>query len=95
MKVLWFHLMPYTELPDDFKERHPGVWVEIDPALFDPERAHVMYNDFMDELEFAADQGVRRDLRQRAPLQRLRADAVAQPDRPPRSPGAPGTPRSA
>ncbi len=57
MKVLWFHLMPYTELPDDFKERHPGVWVEIDPALFDPERAHVMYNDFMDELEFAADRG--------------------------------------
>ena len=57
MKVLWFHLMPYTELPEDFKERHPGVWVEIDPALFDPERAHVMYNDFMDELEFAAEQG--------------------------------------
>ena len=57
MKVLWFHLMPYTELPDDFKEKHDGVWVEIDPALFDPERAHLMYNDFMDEMEFAAEQG--------------------------------------
>jgi hypothetical protein len=22
MKMLWFHLMPYTELPDDFKEKH-------------------------------------------------------------------------
>ena len=35
----------------------------------------------MDELEYAADMRLRRDLRQRAPLQRLRPDAVAQPDR--------------
>ena len=26
MKLLWFHLMPYTELPDDFREKHPSVW---------------------------------------------------------------------
>ena len=57
MKICWFHLMPYTELPEDFKEKHPGVWVEVDSTLFDPARAHVMYNEFMDELEFAADQG--------------------------------------
>lgn len=57
MKLLWFHLMPYTELPDDFKERHPSVWVDIDSRLFDPARAHHMYNAFMDELEFAADVG--------------------------------------
>jgi len=57
MKISWFHLMPYTELPDDFKERHPSVWVDIDSRLFDPARAHHMYNDFMDELEFAAEIG--------------------------------------
>lgn len=54
MKLLWFHLMPYTELPDDFRDRHPSVWVDVDPDLFDPARAHLMYNDFMDELEYAA-----------------------------------------
>ena len=54
MKLLWFHLMPYTELPKDFREKNSGVWVDIDSRLFDPERAHFMYNDFMDELEFAA-----------------------------------------
>ena len=27
MKLMWFHLMPYTELPDDFREKHPSVWV--------------------------------------------------------------------
>ncbi len=57
MKILWFHLMPYTELPDSFKEDHPSVWVDIDSRLFEPEKAHGMYNDFMDELEFAAEIG--------------------------------------
>ena len=57
MKMLWFHLMPYTELPDDFRQTNPSVWVDIHSRLFDPERAHLMYNDFMDELEYAAAQG--------------------------------------
>src|SRR3546814_18539502 len=57
MKLLWFHLMPYTELPDDFRETNPSVWVDISTRNFDPRRAHAMYNDFMDELEFAADCG--------------------------------------
>jgi len=57
MKLLWFHLMPYTELPDDFREKNPSVWVDISTRNFDPRRAHAMYNDFMDELEFAADCG--------------------------------------
>ena len=57
MKSLWFHLMPYTELPADFKEKHPSVWVDIHSSLFDPVRAHLMYNDFLDELEYAADCG--------------------------------------
>ena len=57
MKLLWFHLMPYTELPDDFAQQHPSVWVDIHSSLFDPRRAHLMYNDFMDEMEFAADCG--------------------------------------
>jgi len=57
MKLMWFHLMPYTELPDDFREKHPSVWVDIHSSLFDPRRAHHMYNDFMDELEYAAEVG--------------------------------------
>ena len=57
MKVLWFHLMPYTELPVDFRDNHHSVWVDIDSKLFDPERAHDMYNEFMDEMEFAAEVG--------------------------------------
>jgi alkanesulfonate monooxygenase SsuD/methylene tetrahydromethanopterin reductase-like flavin-dependent oxidoreductase (luciferase family) len=57
MKLMWFHLMPYTELPEDFREKYPSVWVDVHSSLFDPKRAHLMYNDFMDEMEFAADCG--------------------------------------
>ena len=57
MKILWFHLMPYTDLPEDFNRKHPSVWVDIDSRLFDPVKAHRMYNDFMDELEHAAELG--------------------------------------
>ena len=57
MKLMWFHLMPYTELPEDFNRKHPSVWVDIHSSLFDPKRAHHMYNDFMDELEYAAELG--------------------------------------
>ena len=57
MKLLWFHLMPYTDLPADFAEQHESVWVSIEKDLFDPVKAHGMYNEFCDEMEFAAEVG--------------------------------------
>ena len=54
MKSIFFHLMPYPELPDDFPEEHRSVWVDIDPLLYDPEVGHRTYNEYLDELEFAA-----------------------------------------
>ncbi len=57
MRLMWFHLMPYTELPPGFRDKHPSVWVDIHSSMFDPRRAHHMYNDFMDELEYAAECG--------------------------------------
>ncbi|HEV2571933.1 MAG TPA: LLM class flavin-dependent oxidoreductase [Beijerinckiaceae bacterium] len=57
MKVLWFHLMPYQDLPADFKDKHNSVWVDIDPGLFDPLRGHQHYHEYMDQLEYAAKAG--------------------------------------
>ena len=57
MKTIWFHLMPYPELPEDFTDEHRSVWVDIDPGLFDPVVGHRMYNEYIDELEFAASVG--------------------------------------
>src|SRR5271168_2031913 len=58
MKHHWFHLMPYRGLPDDFRQRYTGVWVDV-PArdVFDPVKGHQYYNDALDELEFAAEMG--------------------------------------
>jgi alkanesulfonate monooxygenase SsuD/methylene tetrahydromethanopterin reductase-like flavin-dependent oxidoreductase (luciferase family) len=58
MKFHFFHLMPYPQLPDDFRERYHGVWVDL-PAteLFDPAVGQQAYNDYLDELEFADQTG--------------------------------------
>ena len=29
MKFHFFHLMPYPDLPDDFRQRYHGVWVDL------------------------------------------------------------------
>ena len=49
--------MPWPDLPDDFRESHRSVWVDIDSSLFDPERANGLYHEYMDQLEFADEMG--------------------------------------
>ena len=57
MKVNWFHLMPYRFLPDNFEDDHHSVWVDIPTNLYDSTRGHHLYNEFLDELEFADKMG--------------------------------------
>src|SRR5580658_4516667 len=53
MKFTWFHLMPYRFLPEDFKEKYRSVWVDIPRNLYDPKVGHRLYNDYLDQLEYA------------------------------------------
>jgi alkanesulfonate monooxygenase SsuD/methylene tetrahydromethanopterin reductase-like flavin-dependent oxidoreductase (luciferase family) len=57
MKFTWFHLMPYRFLPDDFTQKYRSVWVDIPRDLYDPKLGHKLYNEFLDELEFADQMG--------------------------------------
>ena len=57
MNFVWFNLMPWPDLPDDFREKNRSVWVDIDSKLFDPERANEVYHTYMDQLEFAEELG--------------------------------------
>ncbi|MCM3078253.1 hypothetical protein [Brevibacillus invocatus] len=57
MKFVAFHLMPYRELPADFEQNYPSVWVTPPKELYDPRKGHRMYHDYLDELEFAVDLG--------------------------------------
>jgi alkanesulfonate monooxygenase SsuD/methylene tetrahydromethanopterin reductase-like flavin-dependent oxidoreductase (luciferase family) len=58
LKFHWFHLMPYPDLPDDFRERYPSVWVDL-PAkeVFDPIVGHRAYHEYLDELEYVDELG--------------------------------------
>jgi sugar phosphate isomerase/epimerase len=57
MKFTWFNLMPWPYLPDDFREKHRSVWVDIDYSLYDPVKGHEVYNTYLDELEYAESLG--------------------------------------
>ena len=53
MKSHWFHLMPYKYLPEDFQQKHRSVWVDVPSELYDPVKGHEIYNEYLDELEYA------------------------------------------
>src|SRR5262249_25696660 len=57
MKIEMFHLMPYRDLPEDFRERYRSVWVDVPSELCDPIKSHEYYNQSLDELEYGAAMG--------------------------------------
>ena len=50
---MWFHLMPYPALPEEFNKQHRSVWVDIDPSLFDRDILAETYDSYIDQLVFA------------------------------------------
>ena len=57
MKFTWFNLMPWPYLPDDFREKHRSVWVDIPSTLYDPRKGHEVYHTYLDQLEYAESLG--------------------------------------
>src|SRR6476619_3899207 len=57
MKMMWFHLMPYPALPEDFNRKHHSVWVDIDPGLFDRDIMAETYDTYIDQLVWAEECG--------------------------------------
>ena len=53
MRFIWFNLMPWPDLPEDFREKYRSVWVDIPSKLYDPVRGHEVYTTYLDQLEFA------------------------------------------
>ena len=51
MKFTWFNLMPWPYLPDQFREKHRSVWVDIPNTLYDPRKGHHVYHTYLDQLE--------------------------------------------
>jgi alkanesulfonate monooxygenase SsuD/methylene tetrahydromethanopterin reductase-like flavin-dependent oxidoreductase (luciferase family) len=57
VKFLWFHFIPYPELPDDFNQKHRSVWVDPDPGLFDAEVTANAYEQAIGQLVHAEECG--------------------------------------
>ncbi|MQA11753.1 MAG: LLM class flavin-dependent oxidoreductase [Pseudonocardiaceae bacterium] len=53
MKFVFFHLMPYPYLPDDFDEKYPSPSLTFPNKHFDRELGNRLYHRYLDELEYA------------------------------------------
>jgi alkanesulfonate monooxygenase SsuD/methylene tetrahydromethanopterin reductase-like flavin-dependent oxidoreductase (luciferase family) len=53
MKFIFFHLMPYQYLPDDFDEAYATPSLTFPNKHFDPELGNRLYHRYLDELEHA------------------------------------------
>jgi alkanesulfonate monooxygenase SsuD/methylene tetrahydromethanopterin reductase-like flavin-dependent oxidoreductase (luciferase family) len=53
MKFVFFHLMPYPYLPDDFDEKYASPSLDFPNKHFDPQLGRRLYHRYLDELEHA------------------------------------------
>ena len=53
LQFFYFHLMPWPHLPRDFDRAYDSAWVTLPNRLYDPKRGHRLYNEYLDELEYA------------------------------------------
>jgi alkanesulfonate monooxygenase SsuD/methylene tetrahydromethanopterin reductase-like flavin-dependent oxidoreductase (luciferase family) len=53
MKFTWFNLMPWPYLPDNFREKHRSVWVDLPNRIFDPVKGTEVYRTYLAQLEYA------------------------------------------
>jgi alkanesulfonate monooxygenase SsuD/methylene tetrahydromethanopterin reductase-like flavin-dependent oxidoreductase (luciferase family) len=57
MKFVFFHLMPYPHLPDDFDEKYPSPSLTFPNGFFDRATGNRLYHRYLDELEYAEQVG--------------------------------------
>ncbi len=53
MKFYFMHLMPYADLDLDYDEKYNSAWVTLPNTYYDPKKGHILYNRYLDELEYA------------------------------------------
>ena len=53
MKLCWFHLMPYASYQKISRKNIAACGSMSLQELYDAEKTHGLYNEFLDELEYA------------------------------------------
>ncbi|MFN0303469.1 MAG: LLM class flavin-dependent oxidoreductase [Burkholderiales bacterium] len=57
MNVFLFHLMPYADLDLEAARKYPASWVTLPNSFYDPKKGHLLYNRYLDELEYGEELG--------------------------------------
>ncbi len=57
MKFYLFHLMPWKFVPENFEELYGSAWVKFPNKYYDPQVGHRLYNEYLDEMEYAEELG--------------------------------------
>ncbi len=52
VEVIAFHLMPYSDLPEDLHDKYASTWVNFPNSYFDAKKARNFYHDYLDQLEY-------------------------------------------
>jgi alkanesulfonate monooxygenase SsuD/methylene tetrahydromethanopterin reductase-like flavin-dependent oxidoreductase (luciferase family) len=53
MEFYLFHLMPYADLDLSQTDVYETSWVKLPNSNYDPKKGHILYNRYLDELEYA------------------------------------------
>ncbi len=57
MNILLFHLMPYADLDMEATKDYKTPWVTLPNSFYDPKKGHLLYNRYLDELEYGEELG--------------------------------------
>src|SRR3989440_6797432 len=57
MELFFFHLMPWPHMPADTNSKYRSSWVVLPNTIYDPEEGTRIYNEYLDQLEFAEQVG--------------------------------------
>jgi len=57
MKIFNFHLMPYAHADLDAIDRNGSAWVTYSNRHYDPKKGAELYNEYLDQMEFADELG--------------------------------------
>jgi alkanesulfonate monooxygenase SsuD/methylene tetrahydromethanopterin reductase-like flavin-dependent oxidoreductase (luciferase family) len=57
MKLFFFHLMPWPQIPEDFKDTWRSSWVVLPNSQYDPVLGHRIYNEYLDQLSYGDELG--------------------------------------
>jgi alkanesulfonate monooxygenase SsuD/methylene tetrahydromethanopterin reductase-like flavin-dependent oxidoreductase (luciferase family) len=57
MQYYFFHLMSWPYLPETFEKDFDSAWVWVPNRLYDPQRGHDLYREYIDTLSYADELG--------------------------------------